>query len=164
MKIERRRLLAGAGVAALCLQTRGALADTVEAPCFLRADELTTESVESPFYEHFHQLTIPLEALVEPPAEGLVIRSGPVDQGSYDVEAFEKFIRSSRLDEKALVRHQHDVMIAQDQLRRIASGEKDVEVRVISKNGNDVHNFLITAPPSALVKVKKHRKARAGKK
>lgn len=165
MKIDRRRLLAGAGMLAFHIPARDALAAPLaDVPCYLHTDEVTAESVDSPFYEHFHQLTIPLSALLNPPAQGVTIRSSPVDQGSYDVEAFEKFILESHADEKALQRHQHDVLITEDQLRRLAGGQPAVEIRVISKNGNYVHNFLITAPQSALVKVRKVQQAAKAQK
>jgi hypothetical protein len=47
------------------------------------------------------------------------------------------------------------VTISQSKLQAIANGEKNVEVRVISKAGNYVHNFLITASPMTLAILKK---------
>lgn len=127
-------------------------------PCLMKLSEFVVETSETPFFEHYHQLVIPVSALVDPPRGGLVVKTTPIDAGSYDVEGFQKFVASSGIDEKSLKTHSHDVTLTAAQLDRIGRGERDVEVRVISKNGNYVHNLLVTAPPSALVKVRKHKK------
>jgi hypothetical protein len=132
--------------------------DLLKALCLVRESEIHTESVDTPFYEHFHTLAIPVSALISPPQEGITVTTSVVDQGSYDVSGFKKFIASSGLKADSLQSHSHPVKITQDQLQRIANGEKDVEIRVISKAGNYVHNFLVTAPRSAIVKVQKGRK------
>lgn len=119
--------------------------------------EFSLENTDSPFYEHYHQLSLPVQALLNPPSEGIVIKTSPVDQGSYDVAGFNKFITASGLKAEVLRKHDHDVRITREQLERIAAGEKAVEIRVISKAGNYVHNFIITAPPSALAKVRKFK-------
>jgi hypothetical protein len=123
----------------------------------MRQSEFTAENTDSPFYEHFHQLSIPTKSLYQPPADGIVVKTSPVDQGSYDIEGFKKFISSSGLNPEVLRKHDHEVKITREQLERIASGEKSVEIRVISKKGNYVHNFIITAPPSALAKIRKFK-------
>ncbi|QDK45040.1 hypothetical protein DOM22_07640 [Bdellovibrio sp. ZAP7] len=123
--------------------------------CVAHVGEFSVETQDSPFFEHFHSLTIPIKALIQPPADGIVLKTTPVDQDSYDVEGFKTFIGQSHLDPKALSTHSHDVKISQAKLLAIAGGEKNVEVRVISAAGNYVHNFLISASPMTLATIRK---------
>jgi hypothetical protein len=161
MMTSRRTLLLTGLIAAVTTKLSTAFAQTV-APaeaitCLMHQAEFSLENTDSPFYEHFHHLSIPTQALIKPPAEGIVVKTQPVDQGSYDVEGFNKFIASSGLKAEVLRKHDHEVKISRELLERIAGGEKSVEIRVISKAGNYVHNFIVTAPPSALAKVRKFR-------
>jgi hypothetical protein len=161
MMTTRRALLLSGLIGGVTAKLSAAFAQSV-APaqtvaCLMRQSEFSLENTDSPFYEHFHHLSIPTQALIKPPAEGIVVKTQPVDQGSYDVEGFNKFIASSGLKAEVLRKHDHEVKISRDQLERIAAGEKAVEIRVISKAGNYVHNFIVTAPPSALAKVRKFR-------
>lgn len=161
MMTSRRTLLLTGLLAAVTTKLSTAFAQAATpaqtVDCLMRQSEFSLENTDSPFYEHFHHLSIPTKALIKPPAEGIVIKTQPVDQGSYDVEGFNKFIASSGLKAEVLRKHDHDVKITREQLERIAAGEKAVEIRVISKAGNYVHNFIITAPPSALAKVRKFK-------
>lgn len=118
---------------------------------------LHLETNESPFFEHYHQLSIPVKALVNP-AKALVLQTSAVDEESMDEKGFEDFIRSSKLDAEKLSRHSHAVSISIEQLKRIAGGERNVEVRVISPAGNYVHNFLITAYQSTLAPQRRRSK------
>ncbi len=123
--------------------------------CLLHTDEFVTESGDSPFFLHYHTVAIPVAALIALPADGVRVVTTPVDQGSYDLEGFNQFIEKSGLDPGSLKTHHHEILVSQNELARIAKGEANVEIRVISPGGNYVHNFLVTAPPSALVKVRK---------
>ena len=122
--------------------------------CLRPLEVIRVESSDSPFYVHYHQILVPVAALIEKPANGIVVKSSPVDAGSYDPEEFKGFIKSSGLKESSLVSHSHDVQITQKQLIALAEGQA-VEIRVISKAGNFVHNFIVEAPPSALSAIKK---------
>lgn len=152
MKTSRRNFLTAAFV-----PFEAAL---VSAECSAPSSAVHTENTDSPFFEHYHQLSVPVQALIKPPIDGIIVKTLPVDQGSYDVEGFDQFVASSGLKADDLRRHAHEVSLSREQLERIAQGEKDVEIRVISKNGNYVHNFLITATPAVLARI---RKQRAGK-
>lgn len=132
-------------------------------PCIMHTGDLSVETQESPFFEHFHFLSIPVEALVNPAEAGIILTTTPLDQDSYDVDGFKKFIASSGLNEKNLLVHTHDVKLSKDQLQAIASGQKDVEVRVISQKGNYVHNFKITASPMILATIKNKKSAKGTK-
>lgn len=136
------------------------LSPAKDVPCIMHTGDLAVETQESPFFEHFHFLSIPLEALVKPPEAGIVLTTTPVDQDSYDVDGFKKFIASSGLNEKNLLVHTHDIKLSKDQLQAIASGQKNVEVRVISQKGNYVHNFRITASPMILATIKNKKAAK----
>ncbi len=127
--------------------------------CLVHESEVFAESHDTPFFEHFHTISIPVKALIEQPAAGIVVTTSAVDQNSYDVAQFASFIKSSGLNTANLKTHTHAVAITQSQLQRIAAGEKNVEIKVISKAGNYVHNFLVTAPRSAIVKIAKAKKA-----
>ncbi|MGZ3769160.1 MAG: hypothetical protein ACXVCP_06635 [Bdellovibrio sp.] len=128
------------------------------APCADAIVGLAAESLDSPFFEHFHQLVIPVEALIRIPKNGIQLKTTPVDAGSYDNEQLEKFLKESKLDREKLLTHTHDVFIDQTALDRIAKGEKNVEVRVISGRGNYVHNFMFTASPAIKAKIKRQSK------
>lgn len=115
---------------------------------------LRCESQDSPFFQHYHQLLLPVAALIKPSSEGIVIKSSSIDKDSYDTNEFDQFILKSGLDKKNLEVHSHDVFISYQQLQEIRSG-KTVEIRVISKAGNYVHNFILKATPSTLATIKK---------
>lgn len=132
-----------------------ALLTPTAAECVLNLENLAVESGDSPFFEHYHQLLLPVSALLAPPKDGVTVVTSAVDQGSYDTIAFEKFIKSSGLNADNLKVHRHEVQITAAELSRIAAGEKEVEVRVISKAGNYVHNFKITASASALARIRR---------
>lgn len=123
--------------------------------CGQPLEYLRVESTESPFYVHYHQILIPVEVLIRKPAEGILVKSSSVDAGSYDPNEFKSFIQKSGLKESNLIAHAHDVLISQTQLIEISEG-KSVEIRVISKSGNFVHNFIVQAPPSALSAIKRN--------
>lgn len=127
--------------------------------CLMKQDEITAEATGFTRYEHFHQLSIPLAVLINPPAEGFKIRCSMLDQGSLDEEAFNKFIKETGLD-PSLRYHSHQVSFTREELDRIASGEKDVKIRVLSPKGNFAHEFFFTAPRSALIKIKRGREAK----
>lgn len=126
-----------------------------EATCTPNLEALLVESSDSPFFEHYHQLLLPVAALIKPPAAGLRLNTTVLDRSSYDVAAFENFVASSKLQRENLLNHSHEVLIGPRELHRIGNGEKSVEIRVISPAGNYVHNFKITALASTLVKVRK---------
>ena len=126
-----------------------------EVVCLMHSSEMSVESTDSPFFQHFHQLTLPVRALIELPKDGIIVKTSSVDQGSYDVAGFDKFIKSSGLNADLLRKHDHSIQINRNQLLQIAQGQKNVEIRVISKSGNYVHNFLITASPMVLAKVRR---------
>lgn len=142
---------------ALIKVQRGKLAGPKAELCLVKLSEISAESTDSPFFEHYHQLAIPVASLIQPPATGIVVKTSPVDQGSFDQETLSKFAASSGLDAAKLQRHSHSVALTRSDLSRIADGEKNVEIRVISPNKNYVHNFFFTAPPSLLVKVRRAR-------
>ncbi|MBO9668599.1 MAG: hypothetical protein J7501_17505, partial [Bdellovibrio sp.] len=68
----------------------------------------------------------------------MTLTTTPVDLDSYDIEGFKTFIAKYSFDEKAQLSHFHEIKISQSKLVAIASGEKNVEIRVISKAGNYV--------------------------
>lgn len=128
--------------------------DRALANCGSPLEFIRTESTDTPFYEHYHQLLVPVAALVSPPSKGLVISTSAVDAESYNQDEFSKFLASSGLKRSTLQEHKHDVLISHSQLLQIRDGA-EVEIRVISKAGNYVHNFFIKASPSALSAVKR---------
>jgi hypothetical protein len=139
----------------LNLNNVSALTADIASLCVAHVGEFSVETQDSPFFEHFHHLAIPIKALIQPPAEGVILKTTPVEQDSYDIEGFKAFIEKFGLDAKALIIHTHEVKISQAKLLAIAAGEKDVEVRVVSPSGNYVHNFLITASPMTLATLRK---------
>ncbi|WP_413576680.1 hypothetical protein ACLVWU_01425 [Bdellovibrio sp. HCB290] len=118
---------------------------------------LLAETHDSPFFEHYHQLRIPLSALVTPPEEGIEVVTSPVEAGAYYPEEFDAFIKSSGLSAESLSVHTHAVKITKSQLVSVTKGET-VEVRVISKNGNFVHNIFLKASPAIMVRIQKGMK------
>jgi hypothetical protein len=139
----------------LSLNNLTALSPEIGSLCVAHVGEFSVETQDSPFFEHFHFLTIPIKALIQPPAQGITLKTSPVDADSYDVEGFKAVIEQTGLDSGALSTHSHDVKISQAKLLAIAAGEKNVEVRVISAGGNYVHNFLISASPMTLATLRK---------
>ncbi|WP_413587161.1 hypothetical protein [Bdellovibrio sp. HCB274] len=131
-----------------------------QAACLAVQGEFVTESQDSPFFEHFHFLSIPVSALSTIPENGITLKTSTIDLASYDQETFKRFITETGLNAEALLKHSHEVKIDAAKLQAIADGQKSVEIRVISANGNYVHNFLITASPMILATV---RKAKAKK-
>jgi hypothetical protein len=127
--------------------------------CTPGLDFVSAEATYFARYEHYHLLSIPVSALMNPPADGIKVRTSTLDQDSLDVEAFEKFIKETGLT-NALRTHSHEVHFKQDELIRIANGEEKVEITVPTPKGNLAHRFYFTATKSALVKVKKARAAR----
>jgi hypothetical protein len=128
--------------------------------CWVKVDEISAEATYFKAYEHHHQLSIPVSALILPPKDGLKVRTTPLDQGSLDVEAFEQFIKQSGLS-PALRTHSHEVIFKQEELERIASGEKEVKITVPTPKGNLAHEFFFTAPRSAIIKVQRGREKKA---
>lgn len=122
----------------------------------MKLDEISTEATGFTKYEHHHQLAIPISVLINPPDEGFKVRTSTLDQGSLDEAAFKSFLKESGLDE-SLRFHSHEVKFTKDQLNRIASGEKEVKISVLSPKGNPAHDFFFTAPRSAIIKVKRGR-------
>ena len=140
----------------LLLSQLVATATDAASSCISPLEYIRQESSETPFYEHYHQILVPVSALYKPTAD-IMIQTSEVDQGSYDQTEFETFTQSSGLKKSSLVSHRHDVHITTAQLEKIAAGET-TEIRVISKAGNFVHNFLISAPPSTLARIKRNSK------
>lgn len=126
-----------------------------KATCLAIPGELLIETQDSPFFEHFHYLAIPMSALLTIPDSGIAVKTSAVDITSYDKEGFKKFIADTGLNADSLIKHSHDVKISAQQLQAIAEGQKNVEIRVISANGNYVHNFIITASPMILATLRK---------
>jgi hypothetical protein len=126
-----------------------------QATCLAVPGEFSIETQDSPFFEHFHYLAIPISALLTIPAAGVVLKTSTIDIASYDKEAFTKFIADSGLNAESLLKHSHDVKISGEKLQAIADGHKNVEIRVISANGNYVHNFLITVSPMIVATLRK---------
>lgn len=112
---------------------------------------LTVHTEDSPFFEHYHALQIPVEAIVNPPLAGITLTTTNVDQGSIDEAGFDKFIQQSGLPREKFRNHSHAVTLTRDDLVRIGRGDT-VEIRIVSGNGNYVHNFKITALKNVIVK------------
>lgn len=154
-------LLSGLASSALFAFTKKADAepasgDAAKNICLMKMDEITAEATGFTRYEHFHQLSVPIAVLINPPKEGFKIRCSTLDQGSLDEKAFNEFIKETGLD-PSLRFHSHEVKFTQDELNRIASGEKDVKITVLSPKGNFAHDFTFTAPRSAIVKIQRGR-------
>ncbi|MCC6137885.1 MAG: hypothetical protein IT287_04585 [Bdellovibrionaceae bacterium] len=127
--------------------------------CLKGLEGIDVESHDSPGYTHYHQLILPVSHLVMPPQNGIQLKTSAVDQGSYDVAGLEAFAKNINTDIKALKAHDHEVFISRDELLRIAAGEENVEIAVLARDKKTyVHNFFVTAPPSALAIVKKESK------
>ncbi len=127
--------------------------------CLLKVDEITAEATGFTRYQHFHNLSLPVSVLIAPPEAGFKIRTSILDQGSLDEAAFAQFIKETGID-PSLRYHSHLVSFTKEDLGRIASGEKEVKIGVLTPMGNFAHNFFFTAPPSALVKIKRGRQAK----
>lgn len=155
LRQSRRDLIYSSLCFGLFLSSVSALAQAETSDCSQELTGITLENNETPFFEHFHELHVPLTALQKPPLNGILLKTSAMDPGSYDVRGFKNFVQQFGLDPHSLSRHGHEVKISQRQLQRIANGEQNVEVRVVSANGNYVHNFLITASPAILASVRK---------
>jgi hypothetical protein len=125
--------------------------------CVMKMDHVTAEATYFARYEHFHILAIPISVLINPPAEGYKVRTSPLDQDSLDEKAFAEFIKDSGLDASSLRLHSHEVSFSQAELERIASGEKEVKITVLTPKGNVGHHFFFTAQRSAIVKIQRGR-------
>lgn len=125
--------------------------------CLIRMDQVTAEATYFARYEHFHILAIPLSVLIAPSVNGYTTRTSPLDQASLDEKAFNDFIKETGLDGASLRTHSHSVTFTQQELERIASGEKEVKITVMTPKGNLAHHFYFTASRSALVKIKRGR-------
>lgn len=156
MKTHRRQFLLAA-LATPVAASVTAQALTATATC--ESAELDAIQIESegqvPFFEHYHQILVPVAALVDPPAEGITLVTSPMDQGSYDQAGYDATFTKPQ-DKLNFQHHKHPVFISQQQLQQIASGAREVLVQVYSKNtGNHVHDFKITASRSALIKTQR---------
>jgi hypothetical protein len=119
---------------------------------------IAVESSDSPFFEHYHQLVIPASVLIKIPEEGVRLVTTPVDSGSYNEDQLDQLVKQTRLNKEKLQTHSHEVFIDKASLERIAQGEKNVEIRVISASGNYVHNFIVNSSPAILAKIKWSKK------
>ncbi|MCB0412364.1 MAG: hypothetical protein KDD22_07550 [Bdellovibrionales bacterium] len=126
--------------------------------CYTKLTGLHGVDVESNIAEgfsHFHQLIIPVADLISPPEGGIKLLTSCMDQGSFDQAGLEQFASEAGFSLEALQMHDHDVFISRAELRRIASGESDVEITVYARDKKTyVHSFFVTAPPSALAAVR----------
>lgn len=120
-------------------------------------DFVSAEATYHARYQHFHLLSIPVSVLVEAPAAGYKVRTTTLDQGSLDEEAFIRFIKETGLNEQGLRFHSHEVNFAKEELIRIGSGEKEVEITVMTPGGNLAHRFYFTASPATVIKIKRAR-------
>jgi hypothetical protein len=160
--MNRRNLL----IAGALLPLAGTVRAEEECKVKVQLDVIAVENDttrEVPFFEHYHLLLIPVSALVELPANGIDLETSRVDQGSLNEESFNNFIESliasgqiKKGDTQAIQDFRdhkpHKVKLTRDQLKEIASG-KELYLKVISENNNDVHEFIIKASPSALARV-----------
>ncbi|MCB0412363.1 MAG: hypothetical protein KDD22_07545 [Bdellovibrionales bacterium] len=128
-----------------------------EDPCIPGLDYISAEATGCLRYEHFHRFSIPVSALIAPPAEGFIGRTTTLDQLSLDVVALHKFLEDTGFNEKMIRFHSHEVKITPEQLERIAQGEKEVAVEVKTPKGNFGHIFYFTASQSALIKIVRAR-------
>lgn len=159
---RRHFILSGAALSGAMLITKTSKAEEVlsakkEELCLMKMDQVTAEATYFARYEHFHILAIPISVLITPPAAGYKTRTSPLDQDSLDEKAFNEFIKESGLDGNSLRVHSHEVNFTQAELERIANGEKDVEITVLTPKGNLGHRFYFTASRSAIVKIQKGR-------
>lgn len=126
-------------------------------PCIPNLDYISAEATVCQRYEHFHRFSIPVSALINPPAEGFTERTSNLDQPSLDEVAFQQFLKDSGISEGELRFHSHSITVTQEQLERIAQGEKNVAVELIGKNNKLSHVFYFTASQSALIKIARAR-------
>ncbi|WP_413587162.1 twin-arginine translocation signal domain-containing protein [Bdellovibrio sp. HCB274] len=160
--MNRRHFLKGAALtgAALTMSKNVLAAElpvaTGEA-CLIRMDQVTAEATYFARYEHFHILAIPLSVLIKPSDNGYTTRTSPLDQASSDEKAFNEFIKETGLDGGSLRTHSHSVTFTKNELERIADGEKEVKITVMTPKGNLAHHFYFTASRSALIKIKRGR-------
>lgn len=135
-----------------------ALAPEVQAAdsCVPSLGYISAEATYFKAYEHYHLLSIPVSALITLSDKGYTTRTSVLDQGSLDEEALKKFLKETGLS-SSLKDHSHEVHVTQAELQRIANGEKDVEITVLTPKGNLAHRFYFTATQSALAKVRKAR-------
>ncbi len=163
--MNRRHFLKNATVAGatLALSNKSLAVSTPAQPedtCQIRMDQVSAEATYFARYEHFHILTIPVAVLVNPPEQGYSTRTSVLDQDSLDEKAFNEFIKETGLDGASLRIHSHAVTFTKEELERIANGEKDVKITVMTPKGNIAHYFYFTASRSAQVKI---QRGRAGK-
>lgn len=129
--------------------------------CLLKTDTVTAEATYFARYEHFHTLAIPLSVLINPPASGFTTRTSPLDPESLDEKAFTDFVKETGIDGPSLRKHSHEVKFTHDELERIASGEKEVKITVLTPKGNLGHHFFFTASRSAQIKIQRAREAKS---
>jgi hypothetical protein len=158
--MNRRHFVFGTALTGFALATAGtSMAEpTPQKPeelCLIKMDQVSAEATYFSRYEHFHILSIPLSVLIKPSAEGYTTRTSPLDQESLDEKAFAEFIKDSGLDGPSLRKHSHEVKFTKEELERIASGEKEVKITVLTPKGNVGHHFYFTASRSALVKIQR---------
>jgi hypothetical protein len=163
--MNRRNFLKNAGVAgaALALSNKSLAVEAAakaDDTCLIRMDQVTAEATYFARYEHFHILAIPISVLIAPPEQGYTTRTSVLDQASLDEKAFNDFIKETGLDGASLRVHSHAVSFTKEDLERIASGEKEVKITVMTPKGNIAHYFYFTASRSAQVKI---QRGRAGK-
>lgn len=163
--MKRRTFIAtaSASLAALAARAYGAPApikpDQAN-PCIPDLDSISAEATGFLRYEHFHRLSIPVAALISPPAEGLEIRTTNLDQRSLNEVQLKKFLKETRLPEADIRYHSHAVKISQAQLEEIARGVPKVAIEVRTPKGNFGHIFYFTATKSALIKIQRARSGR----
>ncbi len=126
-------------------------------PCIPDLDYISGEATGCTRYEHFHRYSIPVSALINPAAEGYTARTTILDQPSLDEKALMQFLKETGLNEAGIRFHSHEINITQEQLERIAQGEKEVAVEVRTPKGNFGHIFYFTATQSALIKIARAR-------
>ncbi len=129
--------------------------------CIPNLDYISTESTHFQVYEHYHRLSIPISALILPPSGGVTVKTSMLDQSSLDKKKYTNFIEQTKRKFESLINHDHEFVITQEQLERIASGEREVEVKLLSPIGNLTHIFYFTASKSALIKINRARKSGA---
>lgn len=157
--MNRRLFLKSAAVGSVVLVGKEALATSAETTCLPGLDHVSAEATYFARYEHYHLLSIPVSVLISLPAKGYTTRTSTVDQASLDMEAINQFIKETGMSD-SLKTHSHKVEFSQDDLKRIAAGEKEVEITVLTPKGNLAHRFYFTASPSALARIKRARGAK----
>jgi len=125
--------------------------------CIPNLDYISAEATGFLVYEHYHRASIPVAALINPPRGGIKIKTTQLDQPSLDKVKVKSFLEKTGLQPNRILNHDHEFIVTQEQLERIASGEKEVKVNVKTPLGNFGHDFYFTATKSALIKVKRAR-------